>query len=300
MERKTEGKRLVIYLLLSFGLSWLYFIGFIAGGFRWNGEQPRMQSLLGLGMLVPFMAHLLTRWITKEETRLTGENSLMLGIDFKNGKWKSYLFALLGPWLYTELAIAAVILFYPEIWDPTYYQTLNIGLEVVLIYPFAGIVSGVIASFAALGEEGGWRGYMMPKLISLFGMKKALLIGGVIWGVWHAPLTCVGHNFGTDYPGFPYWGILIMSIFCTVMGVMLTYITVRTGSIWPATFMHAVNNQNPAMLLLLTNQEKVNELPMFSLMVIREIPTALIACIFLYLLYRDGYFKSDRHRKEAV
>ena len=74
--------------------------------------------------------------------------------------------------------------------------------------PANAIVSGTIGSFAALGEEGGWRGYMMPKLFKITGRKRALIIGGVICGLWHAPLTCIGHNFGTDYPGFPYLGIV--------------------------------------------------------------------------------------------
>jgi membrane protease YdiL (CAAX protease family) len=87
------------------------------------------------------------------------------------------------------------------------------------------MVSGTLVSVAALGEEGGWRGYMMPKLINIMGRGKALLLGGIIWGLWHAPLTCIGHNFGTDYPGFPFVGIIKMCIFCTLMGIILTFLT---------------------------------------------------------------------------
>ena len=35
-------------------------------------------------------------------------------------------------------------------------------------------------------KELGWRGYLLPKLMPL-GEKKALLISGLIWGLWHAP-----------------------------------------------------------------------------------------------------------------
>lgn len=99
---------------------------------------------------------------------------------------------------------------------------------------------------------------MMPKLIKLIGLPKAIIVGGVIWGLWHAPLTCVGHNFGTDYPGFPYVGIMLMCIDCTLTGVMLTYITIKAESVWPAAIMHAVNNGNPAILKNFINQEVFN------------------------------------------
>lgn len=61
----------------------------------------------------------------------------------------------------------------------------------------------------------------------------AMLIPWVYYEVWHAPLTCVVHNFGTDYPGFPYTGIAVMCVNCIIMGIMLTYVTVKSGSVWP-------------------------------------------------------------------
>ena len=103
---------------------------------------------------------------------------------------------------------------------------------------------------------------MMPKLLKITGRKRALIIGGVIWGLWHAPLTCIGHNFGTDYPGFPYLGIVCMCIFCTLMGVLLTFITEKSGSVWPAAIMHAVNNSNPSILGGFMNPDnKTTDLP---------------------------------------
>lgn len=96
---------------------------------------------------------------------------------------------------------------------------------------------------------------MMPKLMKLMGQKRAFLVGGIIWGLWHAPLTCIGHNFGTDYPGFPYVGILLMCIFCTLIGTILTMLTIKSGSIWPATIMHAVNNGMPSILRFFINEE---------------------------------------------
>ncbi len=207
-----------------------------------------MQSFTALGMCFPFLSHILVRWLTKEGFAMTGEDSLMLGISFRDKKWIWFLAATFLPWIYTETGNLLSLVFCRQLYDPQYYLTLEIDQKLLFLMPANAIVSGTIGSFAALGEEGGWRGYMMPKLCKLVGHKKALFFGGTIWGLWHAPLTCIGHNFGTDYPGFPYVGILKMCILCILLGILLTILTQESGSIWPAAILHAVNNAGPSVL----------------------------------------------------
>lgn len=289
MDKKLEAKRLFLYLALSFFLTWIVFFTYIFTGNKWDGSNPRMESLSALGMLIPVLSHVLTRWITKEGFSLTGEGSMMLGISLKNRKWVFYLFALFMPWIYFEIGHGLSLIIYPDLFDPEYYKVMGIAKNMIPLLPLAAIINGAIGSFAAFGEEGGWRGYMMPKLIDLVGTKKAVFIGGIIWGVWHAPLTCVGHNFGLDYPGFPYLGILIMCVDCTFMGIMLTYITQKTNSIWPAAIMHAVNNANPSILVAYTNTERAAQVMPNPIMgfVILLIPTIVIGSICLVLLCRE-------------
>jgi membrane protease YdiL (CAAX protease family) len=271
--KKLEIKRLLIYLALTFGLTWGIFGTFIATGHKWDGTKPYLESFVGLGMMVPVIAHVLTRKLTGEGFAMTGKGSMMLGITFRDKKWIYYLFAMLVPWLYFELGDGLSLLFYPQLFDEEYYQTLGLAKELIPILPFIEILNGTILSFAAFGEEGGWRGYMMPKLTALFGIKKAVVIGGIIWGVWHAPLTAVGHNFGTDYPGFPYLGILVMCVECSFMGIMLTFLTEKTGSVWAASIMHAVNNTHPGILGLFLNEERVAE----------DMPHPLLRWVFLLI-----------------
>lgn len=282
----SDLKRLLIYLALAFGLAWAVIFGFILTGHSWDGSNPNLESLAGLGMLAPFLAHILTRKITGEGFAMAGRDSMMLGITFQNKRWRYYLFALLAPWVYFEMGRALSFLIYPEIFDPDAFGRLGIPQHLLLFVPIVSILQGALISFMALGEEGGWRGYMMPKLMKLMGRKKAVLVGGLIWGLWHAPLTCVGHNFGTDYPGFPFLGILLMCITCISMGITLTYITVKSGSVWPAAIMHAVNNANPSILGVFTDMEKVSAAAADSILcyVIVEIPELLLGlCCFLLL-----------------
>lgn len=259
IETKIEAKRLLIYLALSFGLSWIIFFAYMFSGEKWDGSNIYMEQFISLGMLVPFIAHILTRMITKEGFAMTGKNSLMLGISFQDKKWKYYIFALFVPWIYFEMMHLLALVLVPKCFDTGILPEEGFDNRLAFVLPLLAIFSAVTASFAALGEEGGWRGYMMPKLMKLMNTPKALILGGVIWGIWHAPLTCCGHNFGTDYPGFPYVGILIMCVFSTLLGIMLTYITMKTESIWPAAFMHAVNNANPSILKFFVNTQIFGE-----------------------------------------
>lgn len=271
-------KRLLIYLGFSFGMAWLIFFVFIFTGHTWTGSSPEMLSLVSLGMLAPAIAHVITRKVTNEGFRLTGEKSMMLGIDLKGKKWIFFLLAMFLPVVYSTLGDVIVWLFCPEA-----FGEAEVSSFVVIIYPLIMVVSGVVLSFAAFGEEFGWRGYMMPKLIELVGMPKALIIGGIIWGLWHAPLTCVGHNFGMDYPGFPYVGIIVMCLFCTVLGTILMYVTVKTNSVWPAAFMHAVNNSMPSAILLFTRTDV--EVPMW-INTLSNIPLILIAILCFFLMMK--------------
>lgn len=99
-------------------------------------------------------------------------------------------------------------------------------------------VAALINLVPALGEELGWRGWLLPRLMPL-GTVPALLITGVIWGVWHAPLILLGYN----YPDAPGWlGVAAMVGTCTVVGALFGWLRLRSGSVWPAALAHAAFN----------------------------------------------------------
>ncbi|MBD5505294.1 MAG: CPBP family intramembrane metalloprotease [Lachnospiraceae bacterium] len=262
MDRKTETKRLGVYLALAFGLTWIIFFIYILSGNIWaaDGEISGMDQFVSLGMLCPVLAMLLTRYVTREGFAVTGKDSMLLGINFKDGKWVYFAIAMFLPWIYIELGSALTLLISPNAFDPHNPELLGLTddeLAIVFIQPLAAIVSGVTVSFAAFGEEAGWRGYMMPKMIKLWGVGKAVVIGGIIWGMWHWPLTYIGHNFGMEYLGYPFTGFAAMCVLCIFMGMILTYVTYKSGSIWPAAILHAINNASPSVLQYFINHDKM-------------------------------------------
>ena len=106
----------------------------------------------------------------------------------------------------------------------------------------------LLMAFNTFGEEYGWRAYMNPKMEALMGKPATVILGGILWGLWHAPLTAVGHNFGTDYWGFPWMGMVLMSVLCIFTGMFLMWLTQKSHSIYPAAIAHAANNNGSSMM----------------------------------------------------
>ena len=120
-------------------------------------------------------------------------------------------------------------------------------LAVLLLASIGGAVLAgwTVNGLAAMGEEYGWRGLMWDEL-KQYGPRRANLITGVVWGVWHAPLIVQGYNF----PAQPLVGVLAMVVFCISMSFVLSAVRELTGSVVPVAAAHGVFNALAAVLLL--------------------------------------------------
>ena len=124
------------------------------------------------------------------------------------------------------------------------------------------------------GEEWGWRGYLLPKIARRMGFLPAVLLTGLIWGLWHAPIIVAGHNYGMQYPGYPWAGIAAMCAFCIVASALLSYITLKARSCWPAVLAHgAVNGTASVGVLFLAD-------PMGYDHFLGPVPTGIIGAAF--------------------
>ena len=119
-------------------------------------------------------------------------------------------------------------------------------LQAVFLAPIMNFIT-------CFGEEWGWRGYLLPKMKNLLPTVPMLLVTGLIWGLWHAPMTIIGHNYGLGYWGFPFTGIAMMCVFCIVLGIFLSYITIKTGSCIPAILAHGAINGFAAIGMYFTH-----------------------------------------------
>ncbi|MGN0649330.1 MAG: CPBP family intramembrane glutamic endopeptidase [Oscillospiraceae bacterium] len=289
--KKLTIKRLIIFFVLAFAP--LCIIAPILNAYYgepiYISTNPQAQNAVfvfsALAMFTPAVANLLTRLITKE-----GFSKSYLGLTV--GKHPGWFAASIIIKL-VESAITVALICAVFLGDMSFdeiFTSDNASLN------FAAVVSqlgySLVLFFPAFGEEWGWRGYMMPKLTELMGKPAAVIVGGVIWGLWHAPLTVSGHNFGTDYDFFPWTGILIMCLLCTLMNAFLTLLTERTNSIYPASFAHMVNNNLSTSVLLITfcsaeAINRLNELGTIKIGFFMLITTAVTGIVSFILLIRD-------------
>ncbi|WP_243545018.1 CPBP family intramembrane glutamic endopeptidase [Pseudodesulfovibrio tunisiensis] len=107
----------------------------------------------------------------------------------------------------------------------------------LIMLPMSIVVGTPVNAVFALGEELGWRGFLLPRLLHL-GRFRAYTLLGVIWGLWHAPLIMMGFN----YPGHPVAGIGMMCLLCTAFGALLGECRLRWNSVLVAAWMHGAAN----------------------------------------------------------
>jgi membrane protease YdiL (CAAX protease family) len=112
--------------------------------------------------------------------------------------------------------------------------TLSLGMPLLSAAIFLGFS---IFPGSALGEEIGWRGYVLPRLQSRMSALSASLVLAPIWGLWHLPLWLAGDPVRTPTFYVPFF----FSAFA--MSVLLTWVYNSTGgSLLMVVLLHATAN----------------------------------------------------------
>jgi membrane protease YdiL (CAAX protease family) len=102
----------------------------------------------------------------------------------------------------------------------------------------ATTVGTALAAILATGEEIGWRGYMLTRLIDA-GIPRPVLVSNLIWALWHLPLTLVGvYAAGPS----PVLSAALLLIGILAIGQIIAWLRLNTGSVWPAIVFHAAWN----------------------------------------------------------
>jgi len=96
----------------------------------------------------------------------------------------------------------------------------------------------VVSCVSAFGEELGWRGYMLTRLI-VAGVPKPVLVSGLIWAFWHVPLILSGQYAAGTRPRL---SAMLFVIGVVAEGYLAGYVRLRSGSVWPAVIYHGAVN----------------------------------------------------------
>jgi hypothetical protein len=242
------------FLALSFGLAWTAEGIALARGVRFSSLTPASTGLLAAVMFTPAIAaFIIRRFITREGFTTAG---------LRRGPWRPYLIIWLGVPLLVAGIYAITVLVGWGRFDPTLAQLMarieeaGRGRTIPHLPPppvlaaaiFAQSLVGVLLTTVfTFGEEFGWTGYLLVRLLPL-GRWRAALIYGSIWGVWHAPIIAAGYN----YPGHPILGPVMMCGLTITFALTQTALRLRYDSVVITSFFHAsINTQGLGVLPML-------------------------------------------------
>ena len=246
-----------LYFLFAFGMAWLCQVGGCMALLQQNNAVLYQLALI-VTMFCPLLAVLLVQKAFLRQPT---------GIGWKvQGKRRFWLAAWFGPAVLTLLGAVLYFAVFPSRldfsgswlatayggqWTPEALKT-ELGVTTTSYLIQNGLLAVTLAPLAnmipAVGEEAGWRGYMMPRLKERFGLLNGRLLGGVIWGVWHWPLMLlVGYEYGTDYLGAPLLGLVVWCVVCFALNTLLDILYEKTESIWVPAIAHGAFNAIAAL-----------------------------------------------------
>ena len=151
-----------------------------------------------------------------------------------------------------------------------------------------GLLAPLANMIPAVGEEAGWRGYMMPRLKERLGLLNGRLLGGVIWGVWHWPLMLlVGYEYGTNYLGAPLLGLVVWCVVCFALNTLLDWLYEKTGCIWVPAIAHGALNAVASMPVVLTDPAKASYYTVLGPMPIGLIGMLPVLAVAVWLTLRQ-------------
>ncbi len=238
-----ERKSLTWFLIITFLISWPLFVVPLAfGDMDATSKQLATQGLWAAAMWGPGIAAIITTlFIAKKPFSSLRLNTL--------GPKRFYLWAWFLPIVLTIVGGLLTLLFGIAKLDLNFTMIRDamasaagggevpVGIIVLTQVLLAVTLAPFINVLFTMGEELGWRGFLLPQLLPL-GQWKAILISGVIWGVWHAPAILQGHN----YPGYPVLGMFMMIVFCVLLGIIISWMYLNTKSPWVAALAHGSVN----------------------------------------------------------
>ena len=218
--------RIVLFLVLTYTLSSIFYIHIASTG------KMKMLPVLGL-MWCPGVAASLVRLLSQGNLQGTG------------WRWRetwlhvaSYLLpAALGLVVYGLVWLTGVGSFSPDGLTPGKGIGRALPLPAVI---FLLVTFGMIQSvFFALGEEIGWRGFLVPELARITTFSRTAWISGAAWAVYHYPLIL----FADYHSGMPKWFALGAFTWMVIASAFVyAWVRLKSGSLWTAVILHASHN----------------------------------------------------------
>lgn len=255
---KTKQNKTTIFLILTFGISYLLAGLFYLSDTSYNSAYGIIFAVVY--MFVPAISTLLVEKLINKADIIEP-----LYIRFKVNKWfiiswllppvlafLSFAISLLLPNISYSADMEGMFTRFSSMMTPEQLAQMQSSVDDLPVHPvwitlvqglFAGVTINAIAGF---GEELGWRGFLVKQFEGKRFITASLWIG-FIWGIWHAPLILMGHN----YPEHPISGIFMMILWCILLSPVFLYILLKSKSVIAASIMHGSLNGTAGIAILM-------------------------------------------------
>ena len=222
-------KKITTFLVLTFALSLPFYI--VAAG---TDELPL------LILIAPGLAALITRLIYQRNVRDLGWKLMKTDAQPQWWQWQNSRY--LG--LSYALPIVVGILVYGLTWTVVPGSLLTEGGASGAAVAFVSAVTVGILFLAALsiGEEVAWRGFLLPELTKVSNFPIAAIISGLIWAAWHYPLIFFAPGLFDFSALHWYYTAPMFTLSLVAVSVVLGWLRLKTGSVWPAVIAHGSHN----------------------------------------------------------
>jgi len=258
---------LAVFLVVCFALTW----GVELGIYLTGGLESSSLWLLVLVMFLPGLSAVLAiKLVEKGGLRAYG---------LQWGKAPFYVLAWLYPFAFLSLGTLVFLLS----GNPLDITLTGLGDGVlrqgmVLPIVLSLVLDPVLNFLPTLGEEYGWRGFLQAKLLGRFGLLWGMALTGAIWGVWHAPLILMGYNYPNHADAL---GVVMFIVWAVLVGFILSWLRLRSGSVFPAALGHgAINAYAGLGLYLAPSSDELYGLPL-------GLPALVALVILAGLAYLD-------------
>jgi membrane protease YdiL (CAAX protease family) len=116
---------------------------------------------------------------------------------------------------------------------------LPAGVTIAMYFFFAATTGVIRGCASALGEEIGWRGFLVPELAKRTSFTATALISGAIWAMWHYPiLIFADYNAGTS----TWYSLTCFTVMVIALGFVFAWMRLKSGSLWTGVLLHASHN----------------------------------------------------------
>jgi membrane protease YdiL (CAAX protease family) len=218
--RPASAATLLVFFLATYAVMWACFFTVAAA---MPASTPPGYLLVLLGTFAPSLVALS---ITAQAEGRAGVRDLVGGVFKWQVPARWYVFAA-GYMAATKLTVALIHRLSTGAWP-------RFGTEPVYLIPFAILIS---TPFQA-GEEIGWRGYALPRLAARFGMARASVLLGLIWGFWHLPQFFI-READTYQQSFP---VYVLQVTAISVAIAWLYAHTKRSLLLPMLLHAAINN----------------------------------------------------------